>query len=178
MIQDLILTKSVITNGASKYVQVNLVDINTNNIISSIIIEPSDLGINDTNNQEISDSYFDSFLDKFSQKSLDRLLSNQNLNTIYDKLSEGVYESSELAINEFMYGKVTEPPKSTSQLYLEIKELLKKDLFTDRQFTKTIFGTILKDTIRYEIEPIINNLRSEIYTNINGIIKNLMIKNG
>ena len=73
MIQDLILTKSVITNGASKYVQVNLVDINTNNIISSIIIEPSDLGINDTNNQEISDSYFDSFLDKFSQKSLDRL---------------------------------------------------------------------------------------------------------
>lgn len=102
MIQNLIFTKSVITSGTSKYLELRLVDSNTNNIISNIIIEPSDLGINDTNNQEISDSYFDSFLDKFSQKSLDRLLSNQSLNMIYDKLSEGVHESSELAINEFM----------------------------------------------------------------------------
>lgn len=178
MIQNLILTKSVITSETSKYLELRLVDSNTNNIISNIIIEPSDLGINDTNNQEISDSYFDSFLDKFSQKSLDRLLSNQSLNMIYDKLSEGVHESSELAINEFMYGKVTEPPKSTNQIYLEIKELLKKDLSTDRQFVETIYRTILKDIIKYDIEPIINNLRSEVYTNINGIIKNLMIKNG
>jgi hypothetical protein len=77
-----------------------------------------------------------------------------------------------------MYGKVTEPPKSTNQIYLEIKELLKKDLSTDRQFVETIYRTILKDIIKYDIEPIINNLRSEVYTNINGIIKNLIIKNG
>ena len=56
MIQNLILTKSVITNGTSKYLELRLADSNTNNIISNIIIEPSDLGINDTNNQEISDS--------------------------------------------------------------------------------------------------------------------------
>lgn len=178
MTQDLILTKSVITNGTSKYLELSLVDSNTNNIISNIIIEPDDLGIGDINNIEVSDSYFDSFLDKFSQKSLDRLLSNQSLNIIYDELSEGVRESSELAINEFMYGKVTEPPKSTYKIFLEVKELLKKDLSTDRQFVETIYRTILKDIIKYDIEPIINNLRSEIYTNINGIIKNLMIKNG
>lgn len=77
-------------------------------ISMSELIDKLDKISSDNVNFELSDDQFNKFLDKFSEVALEKLLSNQNLNTIYDNLNKCIVDSSELAINEFMMNKCSQ----------------------------------------------------------------------
>lgn len=120
-------------------------------ILGSIVIDRDDIiGIISDSYNNINDTLLDEFLDKFAKKSLDKLTSNNNLNRIYNSISEDIRESSETAINEFMYGKVNEPQRGLTpiEVYNEI-------------------NTIILGDIRSEILKLTNNRMSNLEGRIN-----------